>query len=158
MNDQPPHDAPRSVPDDGASHREHIDASQALAAFLNQLLDGERSGARVARALAREAAPDAARTLLAIARDEAWCCLMLTRELERMGAKPRRGSGAFFDKVMALDSLAARLELLDRGQAWVVRKLGEMLPGIRDPGLRRELHKMLDKHERNLQRAALLKP
>ena len=50
-----------------------------------------------------------------------------------------------------------RLDFLDRGQGWVVRKLREALPGITDAELRDDLADMLEIHERNIARSQALR-
>ena len=52
---------------------------------------------------------------------------------------------------MALTDPGARLDLLNRGQGWVVRKLRDVLPRVRDIDLRRDLQEMLAVHERNIE-------
>lgn len=128
-------------------------AGAVLLAALNDLLDGERAGARVARESAAEAADrDIARCLRLVARDEAWCCAMLVRHVRRLGGRPSRRVGAFYEKAMARQSLPDRIAYLDRGQAWVVRRLRELVPSIRDEPLAHDLRRMLDVHERNVGR------
>ncbi|MCC6530617.1 MAG: 2-nitropropane dioxygenase, partial [Pseudomonadales bacterium] len=39
---------------------------------------------------------------------------------------------------------------INRGQRWVVRKLCEMMPRLRDAGLRSDLEQMLRSHEANI--------
>lgn len=117
--------------------------------LLRQLLEGERAGARAVGAMARENAAAAA-LLRAIALDEARYCAMLTRHIVRLGGEPSRETGAFYDKLMAVRDPAQRLDLLNRGQGWVVRKLGEALPRIADDALHRDLAEMLAVHERNI--------
>jgi nitronate monooxygenase len=58
--------------------------------------------------------------------------------------------GAFYDKAMAITDLTERMALLNRGQSWVVRKLRELLPRVRDESLRIDLQKMLESHEANI--------
>jgi nitronate monooxygenase len=127
----------------------------ALVAFLNLLLEGERAGARGLGVMgARKMEPGLRTTLREIARDEARFCAMLTRQIERLGGTPSRVTGAFYDKLGAEESLPAALHLLDRGQDWVVRKLREVLPKIADTVLHAELEEMLAVHERNIGRCA----
>ena len=123
-----------------------------LLALLNELLEAERAGAKVVGRLST-AAPDAAMAtvLRGIAHDEGTFCAMLSRQIAQLGGTPSQVTGAFHDKVMALPDLHARLDLLNRGQGWVVRKLREALPRIRDDALRQELREMLDVHECNIQ-------
>ncbi|MPY68610.1 MAG: hypothetical protein GEU92_00835 [Alphaproteobacteria bacterium] len=123
--------------------------------FLNELLEGERAGAKGVGEMSKRLAPsDIQMTLRDIARDEARFCLMLTRHIERLGAQPRRDVGAFYQKLVAEETFAGRLCLLQRGQGWVVRKLRDVLPRIRDESLQADLEDMLEVHERNIARCA----
>src|SRR6185503_9967037 len=89
-----------------------------------------------------------------IHRDEAHWCAMLFDAVERLEAAPSRRVGEFYDKAMAIADLPMRLAFLNKGQAWVARKLREMLPKIRDEQLYRDLDAMLKSHERNIDRVA----
>jgi hypothetical protein len=123
-----------------------------LLALLNELLEAERAGAKVVGRLSIAAPDPAMATLLrGIAHDEGVFCAMLGRHIAQLGGTPSNVTGAFHDKVMALADLQARLDLLNRGQGWVVRKLRDVLPRIRDDVLRQELRDMLVVHERNIQ-------
>lgn len=128
---------------------------EALLDLLNRLLEAERAGARAVQEMARQAADaDRGAALREIAGDEARFCAMLSRQIARLDGTPSRATGAFYDKILALDGEAARLDLLDRGQGWVVRKLREALPRIADDALHAELRDMLAVHERNIARCA----
>jgi len=128
----------------------YMSSSETLA-LLNRLLEGERAGARALTEMARQNryTPTVA-TLCSVARDEAGFCAMLTRHINRMGGKPSSLTGTFYDSVMAEEDPASRLALLNRGQAWVVRKIGEALPRIADDGLRIDLTRMLEVHQHNI--------
>ncbi|MBX6369979.1 MAG: hypothetical protein IRZ04_18515 [Rhodospirillales bacterium] len=133
------------------TRRGHADREEMLS-LLNELLEAERAGAKVTLRLSREAndpAVDAA--LQAVAIDEARFCTMLCLQIERLGEAPTKKTGDFYQKVMALDGMDARLRLLDRGQGWVVRKIREVLPRIVDGALRKDLGDMLATHERNIE-------
>jgi hypothetical protein len=126
--------------------------------LLGQLLEGERAGARGVGIMSRQAQNARARAELTdIAKDEARFCAMLTRHITRLGGAPSAATGAFYDKLMAIEDPVQRLDFLDRGQGWVVRKLREALPGIADDALRADLADMLETHERNLARSAKLR-
>jgi Domain of unknown function (DUF6306) len=128
-------------------------ARDEVLALLNEMLEAERAGAKVVGQLSAGATERTiAATLHAVAGDEARFCAMLRRHVVRLGGIPSRKTGAFHDKVMALDGVGPRLELLNRGQGWVVRKLRDALSRIHDDALRRDLQEMLTVHERNIQR------
>jgi hypothetical protein len=78
---------------------------------------------------------------------------MLARQLKRLGAKPSRATGAFYAKAMAIEAPLDRLAFLNRGQAWVVRRLEELIPRVRDEYLHRELDDMLAGHRANIDTA-----
>jgi hypothetical protein len=128
-----------------------------ILALLNELLEAERAGARGAREMS--AMGDSAPTRQAlhdVARDEARFCAMLFGHITRLGETPSKRTGAFHEKLAALDTLDDRLQLLNRGQGWVVRKLAEAVPTIADDGLRADLQAMLDAHTRNIERCTRL--
>jgi hypothetical protein len=119
--------------------------------FLNELLEAERAGARVALESARQAAPGALTDLLqTIRHDEARWCAMLLKQIERLGGTASARMGAFHAKAMEIEDLEARLVFLNRGQGWVVRKLREMLPRIPDDALYVDLAHMLSSHVANI--------
>lgn len=125
-----------------------------LVTRLNELLEAERAGARVAIASSEGVFGTNYAALLKIIRDDElhWCA-MLFRQVKRLGGEPSLKCGAFYDKAMAIEDLPDRLRFLNRGQAWVVRKLEELLPQIRDDELHADLLEMLDRHEANIRRA-----
>lgn len=125
-----------------------------IAAFLNELLEAERAGTGVALRSAEAAAGTPFAALLRdVHHDEARWCAMLLRQLKALGAPASAKVGAFQEKALAIEDLRERIAFLNRGQAWVVRKLGEMLPKVRDDALHRDLEKMLQAHETNIERA-----
>lgn len=121
---------------------------------LNELLEAERAGARVALASAK-AADDAdyGRLMRAVRADEARWCAMLSGQIRRLGGAPSRRTGAFREKAMALSDLLDRLAFLNRGQAWVVRRLEALAPRVRDTALRENLRQMIESHRSNIARA-----
>jgi hypothetical protein len=126
-------------------------AKAELVAFLNELLEAERAGARVTLKSAREASVGPIAELMqAIQRDEARWCAMLIRHLKALGETPSVKVGAFYDKAMAIADLGERITFLNRGQGWVVRKLREMLARLRDDRLHADLAEMLRSHEENI--------
>ena len=115
-----------------------------LIPVLNELIEAERAGARVTLDSAREAGTGPlAELLLTVQRDEARWCAMLVGHLRKLGERPSTKTGAFYGKAMAIVDLRARITFLNRGQGWVVRKLREMLPRVRDDELHADLSAML---------------
>lgn len=128
-----------------------------VVALLNQLLEGERAGARAVAEMSRAQGEGAQRTALReVAMDEARFCAMLTRHVARLGGTPSKATGAFYGKVIALEAPAERIELLNRGQGWVVRKLRDAVGRIEDAALLDDLKDMLEVHERNIERCDAL--
>lgn len=126
-----------------------------IVAFLNVLLEAERAGARVTLRTSIKAAEPQIRALAeAIHHDEARWCTMLQDWVQRLGGMPSPHVGAFYDKAMVIADLRDRLAFLNKGQAWVVRKLTEMLPKVRDEALYRDLDAMLKSHEQNVARVS----
>jgi hypothetical protein len=118
--------------------------------LLVQLLDGERAGARSFGMTSRRATAAQFRdTLRGIAADEARFCTMLIRHITRLGGTPSPPTGAFYERLIALEGDDQQLDPLNRGQGWVVRKLREALLRIDDGELQRDLKDMLEVHERN---------
>ena len=122
-----------------------------LTALLNELLEAEHAGARVTLESARPAGSGPIAELMrSIQRDEARWCAMLADHIRVLGEAPTPKIGAFYGKAMAIADLGERLIFLNRGQAWVVRKLREMLPRVRSDRLHADLSEMLRSHEANI--------
>ena len=125
-----------------------------LGAFLNELLEAERAGTGVALRSAETAAGTPFVGLLRdIHKDEARWCAMLLRQLKAIGVPASTKIGAFQEKALAIDPLAERIAFLNHGQGWVVKKLREMMPKVRDDALHRDLAEMLESHVVNIARA-----
>ncbi|WP_322039613.1 nitronate monooxygenase [Burkholderia diffusa] len=124
----------------------------ALLAALDELLEAERAGARVASETAAEVNddPELHRLIAHIRQDEAHWCSVLVDAIRTLGATPTRATGAFHEKAMAIDDLAERMTFLNRGQRWVVRKLQALLPTLADPDIHHALSLMLVAHEKNI--------
>jgi nitronate monooxygenase len=122
-----------------------------LTAFLNELLEAERAGARVTLESARAAGSGPLAELLrTVQRDEARWCAMLLRRIKAIGEEPTSETGAFYGKAMAIADLRERVAFLNRGQRWVVRRLRKILPRVRDGDLHASLSEILQSHEVNI--------
>ncbi len=123
----------------------------ALLAVLDELLEAERAGARVASETAAEIHdPELHRLVAGIRLDEAHWCSVLVDAIRSLNATPTRKTGAFYEKAMAIDDLAERMAFLNRGQRWVVRKLQALLPTLDNPEIHHALSLMLVSHEKNI--------
>lgn len=122
-----------------------------ILAALHQLLEAERAGARVALA-SKTHAQDAglSRLMEVVHADEAHWCAMLARHIGRLGGTLSAKTGEFYGKAMKIDDLGERAAFLNRGQAWVVRKLDTLIPRVRDEMLREDLHEMAERHRTNI--------
>jgi hypothetical protein len=122
-------------------------------ALLNKLLEGERAGARGLTEMAKDSDRLATTaTLSGIARDEARFCAMLADHIQALGGTPSTVTGSFYLTLTAEENREAKIGLLNRGQAWVVRKLREALPRLPEGRLHDDLKHMLEVHERNIRR------
>ncbi|MCP5403750.1 MAG: hypothetical protein H6917_15370 [Novosphingobium sp.] len=128
----------------------YADRDEILAA-LNELLEAERAGARVALESSKSTDLAAYRELMqGVRKDEAHWCGMLTRQIQHLGGSPSRKTGAFRERAIAIPEPLERLTFLNRGQAWVVRKLEKLMPRIRDDALFTDLKEMADRHRANI--------
>nr|WP_295084516.1 DUF6306 domain-containing protein [uncultured Roseateles sp.] len=120
---------------------------------LNELLEAERAGARVAMETGREIHSQELAALVSdIHKDEVHWCGMLVRTIKSLGAMPSSAMGAFHGKAMAIADVNDRLRFLNRGQAWVVRKLEVLIPRLDLSPARADLEAMLEAHRENIER------
>lgn len=160
MSDEARHAVPRQASHSArgksgaeASGARNIADKDPLVTILNEFLEGERAGARAARRFAAGSGDARFSSLMRrVAKDEAWCCAMLTKHIERLGGCASRKTGAFYEKAVSREGVHERMEYLNRGQSWVVRRLGELIPTVTDRLLLRDLRTMLRMHERNVKR------
>ncbi len=122
-----------------------------LEAFLNLMGEAERAGGRVLHELTAMASSAELRELLKkVGHDEGYYAGELAAHVRRLGGRPSNRTGDFVEKVRALPDLRAKLELLNRGQRWVVRKINEQAPLLADENLRGFLVVMATGHELNI--------
>lgn len=78
---------------------------------------------------------------------------MLLKWIGHLNGRASPHVGAFYEKCMAIGDLPERTVFLNRGQGWVVRKLREILPKVRDNAMHADFTEMLRSHEENIARA-----
>lgn len=135
-----------TLPTGYATHEE-------ILAVLNELLEAERAGARVALGTRKATEHPATVDLMAAVHTaEARWCAMLAGQIRRLGGAPSRRCGMFHQKAMAIADLGERLAFLNKGQLWVVRQLDSLIPRIRDEELHADLRAMAGDHRANIDR------
>lgn len=122
-----------------------------ILAALNELLEAERAGVKVAHDSAAAVTDDTLRDFLEqVKHDEAHWCTMLAGEIKALGGTPSHTVGAFHGKAMAIADLKQRLAFLNKGQAWVARRIEGLTPRIASVDLRAKLRAMLEGHHANI--------
>jgi hypothetical protein len=125
---------------------------QAIEKLLNDLGEAERAGGRVLHDLVPLAKSAELREMLKkVGHDEGYYAGELGAHVRRLGGQPSNKTGDFVEKVRAVEVFKDKLELLNRGQRWVVRKIAEALPSIADPDLNGFLVVMKSGHDTNIQ-------
>jgi nitronate monooxygenase len=119
--------------------------------FLNSLGEAERAGGRVLHELTDQAQSLELRELLKkVGHDEGYYAGELSAHVRRLGGTPSTKTGDFVEKVRAVSNLKGKLELLNQGQRWVVRKIGEQAGTLADARLQAFLRVMSDGHDVNI--------
>ncbi|MDH3574892.1 MAG: DUF6306 domain-containing protein [Desulfobacteraceae bacterium] len=94
--------------------------------FYNMLLEAERAGVTVLSEMNKQVGDQRLKPILEkFLRDEGVNCRILVSLIHDLNAEPSDKTGAFVDKIRALDNLDEKIQLLIRGQEWVARKIRE---------------------------------
>lgn len=119
--------------------------------FLNMMGEAERAGGRVLRELTDLAQSLELREMLKkVAHDEGYYAGELAAHVRRLGGSPSNKTGDFVEKVRAIEGFKEKLELLNRGQRWVIRKIDENLASVGDDQLKAFLRVMAQGHHANI--------
>lgn len=128
-----------------------------LYAALNELLEAERAGARSALETLQEINEDQLNQLVfAIQQDEIRWCRMLIKAIHTLDMEPSRKTGEFYKKVMAIADIKERIIFVNRGQAWVVRRLEMLIPKVSDLDIKKSLEEMLVAHKTNINKVEMV--
>jgi len=122
-----------------------------LEGLLNTLGEAERAGGRVLHELTEMAkSPELRELLKKVGHDEGYYAGELVAHVRRLGGAPSNKTGDFVEKVRAVNDFRGKLELLNRGQRWVIRKIEENLARLTDADLRAFLALMAKGHHVNI--------
>jgi len=149
--DRPTSPPPAPPPLELRSDRRAPIPDEEIVAPLNELLEAERAGLEAAAVLQRADRKGVTDTeLKKFAEDEASACAGLHRAILRYGGQPSTQTGDFGRKVAALTTEGERLNLMARGQAWVVKRLDMLLGMPLDEETRTFLAEMREEHLENV--------
>lgn len=126
-------------------------APEEYGAFLNQLLEAERAGAKLLAAYLDELPQDSVKwkSIRAVQRDEARNCAVLIHLLLEAEARPTPAVGDFYGRGMAIQGWRERVVFLNRGQGWVAKRIAAALPRVPETA-RKPLQDMYDSHVVNI--------
>lgn len=123
-----------------------------LEALLNRLLEAERAGQRLLRAMAHETADPQVRALFAdVTEVETGDAAVLEGLIRLHGGTPSTEVGDFAEKVLSVDNLHDQMHLLARGQAWVARKIEQALALNPPADVVAFLREMANRHRHNME-------
>ena len=121
-------------------------------AFLNRMLEAERAGANALLDML-DAHPRRSETWTALRRvhaDEAHNCVLLGKQIQRLGADYSHATGDFLGKLLAVDGRRARVEFLVKGLRWAVKRFDEALPRL-DGEARETIAGIRESHLRSIE-------
>jgi nitronate monooxygenase len=129
-----------------------INMHSQLETLLNHLLEAERAGQKLLDAMTQETADPQIKALFANFTDiEVGDAAVLEGLIRLHGGVPSTKVGDFADKVLRVDNLHDQLNLLSRGQAWVARKVEQVLALNPPPDIAAFLKEMANRHRHNME-------
>lgn len=123
-----------------------------LEALLNRLLEAERAGHHLLRAMTQETADPQLRALFAnFTEVEVGDAAVLEGLIRLHGGTPSTRVGDFAEKVLRIDNLHDQMVLLARGQAWVARKIEQALALNPPADIAACLREMANRHRHHME-------
>jgi nitronate monooxygenase len=121
--------------------------------LLNTLLEAERAGSKMAALCIKDCHAAEQRQLLeAIYAEAIRCCDMLRKSIKKLGGRASDHIGDFYAKALPIVDWYERLAFINQWQQWLVKKLDETLPAIRNESLYQRLFSMRNNHINNISR------
>jgi len=122
-------------------------------AFLNRMLEAERAGANALLTMLDEhpRRGEAWAALRRVHADEAHDCVLLGKQIQRLGADYSHATGDFLGKLLAVEGGRARVEFLVKGLRWAVKRFDEALPRL-DSEARDTIAGIRESHLRSIER------
>jgi hypothetical protein len=122
------------------------------AAFLNRMLEAERAGAKALMAILEDTPreSEAWGALRRVHNDEAHNCVLLGKQIERLGAQYSHATGEFLGKLLAIPEQRARVEFLARGLRWAVKRF-DAASGSLDAEARATITRIRQSHAHSIE-------
>lgn len=115
--------------------------------LLQELLEGERAGARLALDTLKETTDEQQKMLLnQIHIGETESCRRIRDCIIYLGGQPSLNTSDFYIKAISIENIVDRLYFIDRGQRWVIKKPNKNLELITSDSVRNELENVLQAH------------
>jgi nitronate monooxygenase len=121
-------------------------------AFLNRMLEAERSGAKaLLNILEGSRAAARAWPYCVASTPTRHNCALLGKQIERLGADYSHATSDFLGKLLAVEGRRARVEFLAKGLRWAVKRFDEALPRL-DDDARATIASVRESHLRSIER------
>ena len=121
-----------------------------LESLLNQLLEAERAGHKLLTAMSQETTNPQLVALFASFTEVEMSDVSVLEGLIRLhGGVPSTKIGDFVERVLSLDNLDDQMGLLSRGQAWIARKVEQVLALNPPSDIAAFLKEMANRHRHN---------
>jgi hypothetical protein len=134
---------PRRAAEPGSGDQPRL-SGEFLVTQLNLLIEAQRAAAGLARTLASDEARQDLRTWArALQKQKVSWCNSLSADVRALGASPSTAAGRLYGQATTSGDLSARLAVLQRHEAWVLRRLKALLPRLAPDALHAHLLSML---------------
>jgi len=128
-----------------------IEMKRNLAGFYRVLLEAERAGVQTITHILQYLEDEKLKMMITkYLRDEGMNCQILIALIKNLDGDPGNKTGDFLQKIMALNTIEEKLELLVKGQEWVSKQIRYNRELIDTTSDRFFLEAMKIQHEENI--------